>query len=293
MHVFHATTQRACVLPSAACERTMNNQAFINAPARPMFKNPSSTRITFGLGIQSRSSQRSLVLNAAKEGFAPPTVADTKRAFMETYAKPIPSIYNTVVQELLVQQHFIRYNINYQYNAVYALGFVSVFDQVLDGFEETERTKIFNSYVEALQEDAAQYRADAEKLESQARSLSGPDGLVPDASGNDLQQALAAVAAATEAGKFAYNRFFAVGLFRLLELTGAKEPAALERLVKAVGVNPAAVNKDLLLYKGVLSKLSAAKDMMREFLERERRKQAERESAREQAKAGSEQPAQA
>lgn len=47
--------------------------------------------------------------------------------------------------------------------------------------------------------------------------------------------------------------------FRLLELTGAKEPAALEKLVKAVGVAPASVNKDLLMYKGVLSKLSAAK----------------------------------
>ena len=46
---------------------------------------------------------------------------------------------------------------------------------------------------------------------------------------------------------------------RLLELTGAKEPAALEKLVKAVGVKPESVNKDLLLYKGILSKLSAAK----------------------------------
>jgi hypothetical protein len=58
------------------------------------------------------------------------------------------------------------------------------------------------------------WQADAAQLESQARSLSGPDGLVPDASGSELQQALAAVAAATESGKFAYNRFFAVGLFR-------------------------------------------------------------------------------
>lgn len=46
---------------------------------------------------------------------------------------------------------------------------------------------------------------------------------------------------------------------RLLELTGAKEPAALERLVKSVGAKPEAVNKDLLLYKGILSKLAAAK----------------------------------
>jgi len=41
---------------------------------------------------------------------------------------------------------------------VYALGFVSVFDQVLDGFEEDEKTKIFTSYVKALGEDPAQYR---------------------------------------------------------------------------------------------------------------------------------------
>lgn len=57
-------------------------------------------------------------------------------------------------------------------------------------------------------------QADAEALESEARALSGPDGLVPDASGSNLQKALAGVAAATADGTFAYNRFFAVGLFR-------------------------------------------------------------------------------
>jgi hypothetical protein len=52
--------------------------------------------------------------------FSPPTVAETKRNFIEAYTRPIPAIYNTVLQELLVQQHFIRYGINYQYNAVSA-----------------------------------------------------------------------------------------------------------------------------------------------------------------------------
>lgn len=212
--------------------------------------------------------------------FAPPTVADTKRRFIEAYTRPVPAIYNTVVQELLVQQHFIRYGVNYRYNGVYALGFVSVFDQVLDGFDAGERARIFDAYVRALDEDPAKYRADAEKLEALARELPGPDGLVADASGNELQSALAAVAASTADGTFAYNRFFAVGLFRLLELTGAKEPAALERLVKAVGVSPPAVNKDLLLYKGVLSKLSVAKELMKDFLEREKKKQQERDLAK-------------
>jgi hypothetical protein len=50
--------------------------------------------------------------------FAPPTVADTKGKFTKSYTRPIPAIYNNVIQELLVQQHFIRYSINYKYNAV-------------------------------------------------------------------------------------------------------------------------------------------------------------------------------
>ncbi len=57
-------------------------------------------------------------------------------------------------------------------------------------------------------------QADASKLESQAKELSGPSDLVPNAEGSDLQKALAAVADATAAKKFTYNKFFAVGLFR-------------------------------------------------------------------------------
>lgn len=54
--------------------------------------------------------------------FSPPTVSDTKKAFSDAYKRPIPALYNTVVQELLVQQHFIRYSVNYKYNAVSVRG---------------------------------------------------------------------------------------------------------------------------------------------------------------------------
>lgn len=36
----------------------------------------------------------------------------------QNYKPPIIAIYNNVIQELLVQQHFMRYNIHYEYNAV-------------------------------------------------------------------------------------------------------------------------------------------------------------------------------
>lgn len=45
-------------------------------------------------------------------------MSDTKAKFMEGYRKPIASIYATVMNELIVQQHFIRYSINYEYNPV-------------------------------------------------------------------------------------------------------------------------------------------------------------------------------
>lgn len=48
----------------------------------------------------------------------PPTVADTKRKFYETFRKPVSGIYNNVIQELLVQQHIMRYNKKYQYDEV-------------------------------------------------------------------------------------------------------------------------------------------------------------------------------
>jgi hypothetical protein len=48
----------------------------------------------------------------------PPTVAVTKRKFLEAYSKPISGIYDAVLQELLVQQHLIRYQKRYKYDPV-------------------------------------------------------------------------------------------------------------------------------------------------------------------------------
>ncbi len=48
--------------------------------------------------------------------------------FLQGYNKPIAAIYNTVLQELLVQQHFIRYSKNYAYNEVRHLASLSARD---------------------------------------------------------------------------------------------------------------------------------------------------------------------
>lgn len=216
----------------------------------------------------------------AAKAFNPPTVEATKKNFLEKFDRPIPAMYETVLQELLVQQHFMRYNISYKYDEIFALGIVSIFDQVLDEMTEEERDGIFKAYIEALDEKPAQYREDADKLTELAEACSSPDDLIPDASGSELQQILSTVATRAASKEFFYTRFFAIGVFRLLELTDTRDPKALEGVVKALGVSQDSVNKDLLLYKSILSKMAAAKELMKEFLEREKRKQAERDAAK-------------
>lgn len=88
-----------------------------------------------------------------------PTVAETKLNFLKAYKRPIPSVYNTVLQELIVQQHLMRYKRTYRYDPVFALGFVTVYDQLMDGYPSDEdRDAIFKSYINALKEDPEQYR---------------------------------------------------------------------------------------------------------------------------------------
>jgi photosystem II biogenesis protein Psp29 len=210
----------------------------------------------------------------------PPPVSETKRKFRESYPKPISGIYDAVVQELLVQQHLIRYNRKYKYNPAAALGFVSVFDQVLEGLPAEEQAAVFKAYVEALDEDPQQYRTDSEAWEAWVKGLSGPEELKPDADGSEQQKALADLASKFEAKEAVYSKFLAIGLFRLLELSGAKDPKALEGLVKSLNLRLPSVNRDLLTYKGVLSKLGAAKELMKEVLAREKKKQEERAAAK-------------
>ena len=60
----------------------------------------------------------------------------------------------------------------------------------------------------------------AERVEAWTKELSSSADLKPDANGSDIQKMLAGVASRSQEKKFSYNKFFAIGLFRMLELTG-------------------------------------------------------------------------
>ncbi|XP_039796510.1 protein THYLAKOID FORMATION1, chloroplastic isoform X2 [Panicum virgatum] len=211
----------------------------------------------------------------------PPTVAETKLNFLKSYKRPIPSIYSTVLQELLVQQHLMRYKRTYQYDPVFALGFVTVYDQLMEGYPSNEdRDSIFKAYITALNEDPDQYRDDAQKMEEWARSQNGNSLVDFSSRDGEIEAILKDISErAKGTGNFSYSRFFAVGLFRLLELANATEPTVLDKLCASLNVNKRSVDRDLDVYRNILSKLVQAKELLKEYVDREKKKREERSEA--------------
>ena len=72
-----------------------------------------------------------------------PTVSDTKAAFMKNYSKPIPAMFNNIIQELLVSQHLYQVNVKYEYSEIASLGFVSVFDQIFENYKWGDASDIY------------------------------------------------------------------------------------------------------------------------------------------------------
>ncbi|XP_058220183.1 protein THYLAKOID FORMATION1, chloroplastic [Rhododendron vialii] len=207
-----------------------------------------------------------------------PTVAETKSNFLNAYKRPIPSIYNTVLQELIVQHHLMRYKRTHRYDAVFALGFVTVFDQLMDGYPSDEdREAIFQSYIRALKEDPDIYRNDAKKLEEWASAQNASSLVSFSSREGEVEGMLKDIAErARSDGSFSYSRFFAIGLFRLLELSNATEPTVLEQLCAALNINKRSVDRDLDVYRNLLSKLVQAKELLKEYVDREKKKREER-----------------
>jgi photosystem II biogenesis protein Psp29 len=213
----------------------------------------------------------SLSLSVANTA-GPATVADTKAKFAQGYPYPLPSIWATVLQELLVGLHFTVTNSKYQHEEMRSLGFVSVFDQLFEGYPQEDpnaKEKIFNTFMEALGQDPKQWRADAERLSAFAAEQTSMDGIL-------ANPMFANMKSKEESKSLVYDKFIAIGFFRALETSKQTSPENLKLISEASGVTLAKINGDLGLYKSVLSRMNSAKELQAEVLERERRKTAER-----------------
>ncbi|GKU96587.1 hypothetical protein SLEP1_g9809 [Rubroshorea leprosula] len=120
-------------------------------------------------------------------------------------------------------------------------------------------------------------RIDAQKLEEWAQSQTASSLVEFPSREGEVEGILKDIAErARSKESFSYSRFFAVGLFRLLELANATEPTVLEKLCAALNINKRSVDRDLDVYRNLLSKLVQAKELLKEYVDREKKKREER-----------------
>ena len=145
-----------------------------------------------------------------------------------------------------------------------------------------DKEELLGAYLGALEEDRETYREDSGSLTTWASSLSNGtvDDLLANAQGSAQQQEFATYAAGFGDKTRQYNKFFAIGMFRLLELAGCTSPESLEKLTSSFGVPLERVTSDLATYKGLLSKMTKAKELMDEIIAEQRKKSAQREQER-------------
>lgn len=215
------------------------------------------------------------------------TVSDTKKTFYNSHTRPINSIYNRVVEELLVEMHLISVNASYSYNPFYALGVVTAFDRFMQGYSpEQDKTSIFNALIEAQEEDPNKYRTDAQELEDLARQMLPSDIVSWICLSNNvdnvqhLQNDLRAI---SENSKFRYSRLFAIGLFTLLETVDTeltkeqqKRTEALKKVCQALNLVEEKLLKDIDLYLSNLERVAQARSAMEDTLEAMRKKREQR-----------------
>jgi len=266
------------ILRDAICARPVCQGPAISSTqsnkAQPVSKAHCSlsSRASFSPRSTVQSLRMSRVANVASTRGTPfsavaglPTVSDTKEKFIKAYARPIPAMFNTILQELLVSQHLNRYNKKYAYSPVMAVGFCSVFDQIFSEYKYGNAEEIFTAFIQALDESPEQYRTESKALTDAAAAATSADALCE-------MDAVKGINGDT----VLHSKFTAIGLFRLLEVSGKTDAAALDQVVKASGMDMTLVSRDLMTYKGLLSKLDSTKELMKEMMARERKQTAER-----------------
>ena len=275
MRMMRGTSIRGA--PAPRCSSSVATAAARSASrARPLARRDAPALASRAAAVKQVAARAAAVVVQASQYDT--TVSDTKRNFLELYPSPVPAMYSTVIQELLVQHHLVKFGTKFVYDKVYALGFTSVYDGIMDQFPG-DKDGIFAAYLGALKEDAAATRKDAEDMAAMAESLgtgASVDALFPDASGSGIQQESASMASAFADGSKGYNKFVAIGMFRLLELTGNTDPASLESLTSALNVPLSKVTGDLATYKALLSKITKARELMAEIVAEQKKKAAQR-----------------
>jgi len=204
------------------------------------------------------------------------TIADSKRAFHQTFPHVIAPLYRRLADELLVELHLLSHQKAFQTNALFAIGLNTVFTTFSAGYQpEEQRQKLLPALCSSNGFDGEALMALANSTVDQLKSsVSSLDA---------VESALASHALPADQH---YSRMMAIGLDTILKAVrgdaNTPDNEALQKqavqLAEGLGLPTAKVEKDLNLYRSNSERMQQAVELMEETLAAERRKREKRDA---------------
>lgn len=215
-----------------------------------------------------RASHTQLVEGMDVEGDKPMTIGAAKDGFFAAYGRPVNSMQQQFVNEMLTGSTLAFAKSSYKPSRVFYLGFVNLCDVFLAGAKEGEQETIFNSLCSGLALDPVELRKESEALKKLAEGKTEEELLAS----ADLQY--------LKASGMSYSYPLGSGLLTLMPLVGVEvSDAAITRWCTAVfasATTPPAntLQKDWAFYKDAQRRLDQTQQMFLEMAAAAKRKEA-------------------
>lgn len=214
------------------------------------------------IGAASRSQPVMLLGMGGKKPAVPRTVGEAKAAFQKEYGRPVSTLAQSFVSEMLTSVTLATAAPSYKYTSVFAVGFEALCDSFLTAIpNEQQREQLKSAMCVAVELDSEQLKKDADALKAIAASKTEDDLLaLPELK-------------VLEGQKYSYP--VGAGLLTLMPLVDAPPNAeVIKRWSTALGVSPVRLEKDWMFFEKALKQMADARTMMMEMQASAKRKEA-------------------
>ncbi|KAA8499020.1 Protein THYLAKOID FORMATION 1, chloroplastic [Porphyridium purpureum] len=210
-------------------------------------------------------------------------VANTVQAFFNSYARPIPTVYSSLVNETLTTTHLSVYHAMFTYDAMFAYGFKESFDRFFAFYpDEEQRKRLFTCMLQALELDEKKLVSDASAVKAWTEGKTVAD-LMAIADGSSEDTSCPGLVSAFKVARekkpmfYHFSRMFSLGIVYLLEAVGGKTTQEeADKIAEKLGKTSYYIKDAMDQYRAGMERLKAAEQLYAEVNARDSKRLAER-----------------
>tara|TARA_Y100001968_G_C19350168_1_gene714217 strand:+ start:611 stop:1267 length:657 start_codon:yes stop_codon:yes gene_type:complete len=210
------------------------------------------------------------------------TISESKEAFHKEFPFVIPAIYRRVADELLVELHLLSHQKEFLLDNVFCVGLNKIFTELTEGYQPQKHIdKLFCALCNATGFDSSEIKKVAEETTEKAKNTKLIEiiqkGIDSDSNLSELHDIFNSEKG-TDSKRY-YSRISAIGILSIVDSSIAEASdkdsninESYRLIAKAIGLDEDRIEKDISLYKTNKEKLNQAIIILKENIDREKKK---------------------